>query len=86
MKAGNWSRIKYFTGANAVAFKQVGLTYNDANQVTGLNRFSQQVANPNDPTTVFSDSLAYSVYSYDIAGRMTGLVNTAAQTGSSTQH
>ena len=60
--------------------------HNDANQVTGLNRFSQQVANPNDPTTVFSDSLAYSVYSYDIAGRMTGLVNTAAQTGSSTQH
>jgi hypothetical protein len=27
-----------------MAFKQVGLTYNDANQLTGLNRFNQQVA------------------------------------------
>jgi RHS repeat-associated protein len=66
-------------GVNVVADKQVGFLYNDAGQLTQLNRFNHLVTNPADPNVTLNattGALAKSTFGYDEAGRLTSLAHT----------
>ena len=69
------------TGGDSVAFKQVGLTYNDAGELANVNRFNHAVTSP----TSAAGALATSAYAYDKDGRLTGLVNTPSTGSAITQ-
>ena len=65
------------SGHNDVAFKEVGMVYNTANQLTAINRFNTSTSN----SASSSGSLAYSTYGYDQAGRLNTLNQTSNHAG-----
>ena len=72
------------SGANAVAFKEVGFAYNDAGNLTQINRFNTSVEDPWNTNAPIQDdghqsgALAISTYGYDHAGRLTSLNHSLA--------
>lgn len=71
-------------GGNEVAVKDVGLGYNDAGQLTAINRFNQVADDPSDPEG--DGIVAASAYTYNgFAGRLSGLTTTLADSSTITQ-
>jgi RHS repeat-associated protein len=75
------------TSGNAVAVKQVGFNYNDANQLTRLNRFNHGVDHPENIFTLdpVSGALSQSYYAYDNAGQLRSIAHDRKASGSSAQ-
>jgi YD repeat-containing protein len=76
------------SGGNAVAFKQVGLSYNDANQLTLVNRFKHEVIHPEiDRWSLDAQNgaLSKSYYSYDKTGQLTNITHSNSSASSIAQ-
>ena len=75
------------TGGNTVAFKQVGMIYNDSGQLQQINRFNQTVNVPDWPYTSAYEPdglVAVSQYTYDKAARLTSIHSSILDSTTST--